>query len=336
MYRYNLQTGKSQVLDMELPTEPVNIHDIERGPDGKLYMGGYLAGNMGVYDPATGQTEYHEGSGQPEGLVFIGNKLYMGIYPDAKIFEYDITQPWNMSGTGKKNPRWLFDLIYNTDIPGYTNQDRPFGMAGADDLHKLFIGTVPKNGMLGGVFAVYDVEAGAAPEIYWNLVADQSIVSLAYRDGLVYGGTSVYGGMGVKPKAKEAQLFIWDVANKKKIFSAAPVKGAPAINVLYFGPDGNLWGIAGGTIFCFDIETRKVVWSEEKFPGVGSRYRDATLLTGKDGNIYGTAGGRMFKLDVKTKALEVIATGANKMEQDLQGRFYIFGEPRSMLFQYPR
>src|SRR5690606_20868421 len=97
-------------------------------------------------------------------------------------------------------------------------------------------------------------------EVHWNIVPDQSVVALAYKDGLVYGGTSVFGGMGVTPKAKEAELFIWDVKEKKKVFSTVPAPGKPAVCQLHVGPDGNIWGLAGGVVFVFDPKKREVIY----------------------------------------------------------------------------
>lgn len=334
MYRYNLETGKAAIMPIELPQEPVNIHDIETGPDGKIYMGGYLAGNAAVYDPATGETVRYSGTSQPEGLTFVGKKLYMGLYPGARIYEWDTTKKWEMSAGDASNPQQIFSLTYNKKIPGYTDQDRPFGMVGAEDLQKLFVGTVPKNSRHGGAFAVYDTKTGGDPEVFWNIIPDQSIVALEYKDGLVYGGSSIHGGMGANPKAKEARLFIWDPAQNKIVFETVPVPGKGAINVLYAAADGNIWGVASGTVFVFDPVQRKVVYKAELVPGVNSHFRDASLLTGADGQIYGTTGNMLFKIDPMSKKAELIARGANKIARDRDGNIYITGTPRAMLMRW--
>jgi streptogramin lyase len=339
MYKFNPETNKHVVQPVAYTGQAVNIHDIEAGPDGKIYTGGYLAGNMGVFDPATSQTTHLDGSGQTEGLVFVGHKLYMGVYPNAVIYEYDTQKPWNpgsvwkLDEPGEKNPNQVFTLQDNDSIPGYTNQDRPFGMAGAEDLQKLFVGTTPKNGMLGGALAVWDVSGGQEPEVYWNIVPDQSVVSLAYKDGMVYGGTSIYGGMGVTPKAKEGELFVWDVAKKEKVFSMVPAPGRTAVTQLHPGPDGNIWGLAGGVVFVFDPQKREVIHSKDEFPGTGGRYYEGSFLTGKDGKIYGTADRKLFRIDPETKVLTVLATGTQKVAQDKQGRLYTYGSPVTEMHQ---
>jgi streptogramin lyase len=334
IYKYNLQTGKGVTQTVDLPGQPVNIHDIITGPDGSIYTGGYLAGNMGRYDPTTGSVRHLEGSGQTEGLAVIGDRVYLGTYPDARIFEYDIRSAWDPRASGKSNPASIFDLTNNERIPGYTSQDRPWAMAGSDELKKLFVGTTPKNGMLGGVLAVWDAKTRKEPEVYWNLVPDQSIVSLLVKDGLVYGGSSVWGGMGVEPRAKEAELFIWDPVQKKKIFSLPPVAGKTSVSVLHAGPDGNVWGLASGTFFVFDPRARKVIYTRNEFPEAGGRYREGSFVNHRDGSVYGTAGGFLFKVDPATRKFTRLATGATRVVQDKDGRLYTYGHGRTVLYQY--
>lgn len=328
MFKYNLETGAVKLTDIQVPAEPVNIHEIIKGPDGKIYSAGYLQGNLGVYTPTNGNSIYYEGIGQGEAMTVIHNKLYFGIYPGATIYEYDLSKPWNRTNSDQLNPNRLFTLA---DI----NQDRPFGLAGAEDLNKLFVGTVPKNGMLGGALAVYDIEVGGTPEVYDNLITDQSILSLAYQDGLLYGGTSIHGGQGGTPTKSEAMLFIWDVANKEKIFEVVPVVGKQAITALHFGPDGNLWGLANGALFVFDIETRQVTYSNNAFPNANGRWIDGSMEIGTDGNVYATVGGNFFKVDAKTKEITVLATGVRKLAQDDFGSFYMYTDPETpILYKY--
>ncbi|WP_438351699.1 S-layer homology domain-containing protein [Paenibacillus sp. FA6] len=322
MFKYNLETGAMKLTDVQLPAEPVNIHEITKGPDGKIYSAGYLQGNLGVHTPSTGESMYYEGVAQGEGMIAIHNKLYLGIYPGASIYEYDLSKPWNRTNSNELNPNKLFQL-------GDINQDRPFGMAGAEDLNKLFIGTVPKNGMLGGALTVYDIETGGVPEIYANLIPDQSILSLAYKDGLLYGGTSIHGGQGGTPTATEAKLFIWDVVNKKKIFEVVPVAGKQAITAIHIGPDGNIWGLANGALFIFDIETQKVIYSNNAFPNSIGRWIDGSMETGTDGNVYATVAGNFFKIDAVTKEITVLASGVRKLTQDDYGNFYMFTDPET-------
>ena len=39
-----------------------------------------------------------------------------------------------------------------------------------------------------------------------------------YKDGLVYGATSVFGGLGIQPSEEEAKLFIFDPEKKEVVY----------------------------------------------------------------------------------------------------------------------
>lgn len=334
MFKYNLETGNVKLTDVMLPAEPVKIHDIEKGPDGKIYTTGYLAGNIGIHTPTTGESMYLNGMSQSEGATVIHNKMYFGVYPDAKIYEYDLSKPWNRDNSDKLNPDLLFTLTKNDQIPGYTLQDRPFGMAGSEELNKLFIGTVPKNGLLGGVLAVYDLNERKEPEVFSNIVPDQSIISLVYKDGIVYGGSSIYGGQGGTPTASEAVLFMWDVQKKEKVFEIVPVPGKKSITALHMGPDGNIWGLSNGALFIFDPKQRKIIYSKDEFPSAAGRWIDGSMETGSDGNVYATVGGSFFKVNAETKEVTVLATEVSKVAQDDYGHFYMYTADGIHLYKY--
>ncbi|TLS52057.1 hypothetical protein FE782_11860 [Paenibacillus antri] len=334
MFKYNLETGNVKVTDVMLPAEPVDIHSIVKGPDGNIYTSGYLAGNLGMYDPGSGASKYFNGIGQGEAMASVGGKLYIGAYPDAKIYEYDLAKPWNRDNPDLLNPRLAFDLNARPNIPGYTFQDRPFGMAGSEERGELYVGTVPENGLLGGALAVYDVDGGGEPDVYFDLVPDQSILSLVYQDGMLYGGTSIHGGQGGTPTASEAVLFAFDPATKRKTFEIVPVPGKTSITALHAGPDGNVWGLANGTLFIFDPATQQVVYSHDAFPAASGRWIDGAFETGTDGNVYGTVDGKFFKVDAATMEVTALATQARKLAQDDFGNFYLYTPSGTNLYRY--
>ena len=100
-------------------------------------MGGYLSGGVGVYDPATGESKELEGIEQPEGMAYVGDTMFFGVYPRARLYKQDLNEKWDP------------ELIKTLEDEG---QDRPFAMLGAEDVQKLYFGTVPSYGLLGGAF----------------------------------------------------------------------------------------------------------------------------------------------------------------------------------------
>jgi hypothetical protein len=126
---------------------------------------------------------------------------------------------------------------------------------------KLAVGTVPDGNRLGGALVIYDPATGASQK-YRNVVQDESVFGLTARGGIVYGGTSIAGGLATTPPTRtEGTVFAWDVKRAKKLWETVPVAGAITVSSVTFGPDGLLWGVAGKTVFAMDARRGTVVKS---------------------------------------------------------------------------
>ena len=91
---------------------------------------------------------------------------------------------------------------------------------------------------------------------------DECVFGLTARQGIVYGGTSIVGGLSTTPPTRDAAtVFAWDVAKSKKLWETVPVPGAATVSSVTFGPDGLLWGVAGKTVFAVDPHSGKVLTS---------------------------------------------------------------------------
>lgn len=312
---YNPQSGKHRVIKGDVPMNPVSIRAMGQGPDGKVYIGGYLypMSIASVSEDGT-KTQKLPLAVQAEAITSVGDNLVIGTYPGAGVRIYNVTEPWKDG----ENPKTLFSL---RDY----KQDRPFGFAAFDG--KLAVGTVPVSSRLGGVLALYDMNTHER-QVFENVVKDQSIVTLAYRDGFIYGGTSIWGGLGIEPAAESAELFIWDVAKAKVVWSGAILPGVHAINALTFDNKGNLWGMAGGTIFEFNPQTRKLVKSRELYPHTWARayWQSATLEFDTAQNVfYGSNGRRLFRFNPQNWEMTELTNGGY-FARDAQGRiFYSLG-----------
>jgi hypothetical protein len=310
--RYNPADGTSASNTLQAPAEPTPIQSIHLGPDGKIWTGGYLSGGNASYDPATGKSEEHKGLSQSESIATLGNALYFGLYPGAKFATYDTTKPWDAKS---KNPRQIGSL---------EGQSRPFGGLGVPSLNKVFFGLVPEYGLVGGGLATFD-PATDKLSFQHNLITNHSIVSLAFANDLLIGGTSIWGGLGIKPAEKEAKLFLYDPKSREKIFETVPVPGANAISGLITGPDQNIWGLADGTLFIFDVPNRKIVSIHElmKIDYKGNHvWRGGFLVLHKSGQIFGTLDERLFSLDPQTKKITILRKDANLLTQDQTGTLY--------------
>ncbi len=317
--RYNPQTGKSQTVHVDLPKIPLQLQSIIVGPDDKLYSSGYVAGQLGVFDSETREHKQYGDVRQAEGMTFYNETLYLGTYPGANLSRFDTTQ-------SAPKVQTFFSLAED-------GQDRPFAMQAVPEAGAVYMGTVPNYGALGGALAVFhpdslaDNDREASATVYRNLIENHGIVSFAYRDGVLYGGTTIHGGLGIRPVEENSRLFAWDVKENKLLYSLEPVKDRAAITSLQFDDSGMLWGWALGTVFVFDPKTREVIHTEDRFPFTTRArhvWRAAFMTPEHNGKIYGSISSNVFEIDVKTRQITVLAKGPfSSVNIDSKGRLYM-------------
>ncbi len=314
LIKYNSISNTSSSVSLKIPPQPISINAVSVGPDGKIWTGGYLSGSNAAFDPATGKSMEYRGMSQTEGVTLHGPVMYFGIYPHGRLYRYDTTKPWN---TGDNNPKMI------AKIP---EQSRFFAGTALSEQNKIFFGSVPEYGLLGGSLVEYDVLTEKI-ETFNDVVPKLSIVSLVNSGGDVFGGTSVWGGLGVQPDKNEASLFVWDPVQKKKTFEVIPVENAKAITFLMNGPDGNIWGVADGILFIFNPVTQKIVSKHLVYEVSEERkakniWHEVSMVIHPSGDIYGTGGGKLFKIDPITKSVTTILSPASKLTMERNGTFY--------------
>lgn len=325
IYAYNPIADEGRTLQGDALGSANSIRSIGTGPDGNIYVGGYLSpSSMTRFRLDTFAMESLQGMSQIEGMGIFQDKLMMGVYPGAAVYEYDPALPYDPNK--RSNPTQL-ELGLSSEY-----QDRPFALADAGG--KLAIGTAPIVGKLGGAVTIYDPVTGSV-DIYSQMVENESPMALVHKDGLLYGGTSVWGGIAAEPVEQDGTLFIFDMNSRQKVFEMNPIPGERAITSLAFGPDGLLWGLTNGKLFAFDTDTLQVVRTKELYPYTWS---DIVLAAGtlnfhSDGLLYGEAAGRLFRLDPQTWEHETLAEGANYFAQDEFGRIF-YSSASTELFMY--
>lgn len=272
------------------------------GPEDKIYGSSALPLELFVYDPEDGRLEDLGNPTSVDGeiysMVSLHGKLYVCAYPGAWLSVYDPKKPWNYGTSKNSNPRGI----------GYVGDGhlRPRAMiVGPED--KIFIGSMPPYGELGGAMAVYDPYKDAVVENYRNLIPNQSIVSLAYepKSGLIFGGSSIFGGGGTRPVERDAHLFAWDPDKKRKVLDIVPVPRDPAI-VSMTVADGKVFAASSGSnsLIVYDSEQWNIVHIERIPFG---RPLDISLSTHTDGFIYGIAGRTIFRVDIENYKIEKVA-----------------------------
>ncbi|WP_407565700.1 hypothetical protein [Streptomyces sp. 184] len=304
MWHYDSRTGTGRLLDDSLTGLPVSIRSMAEGPDGRLYAGGFFTGGLVAYEPATGATQFWPRVGQSEGMVTHNGKLYLGVYPGARIYEFDGDEP---------------KLLLNLHEQ---EQDRPFTLVSAGDW--LAFGTVPKSGTVGGALGLIDPATGES-RVRRNIVPGHSVVGVAHRDGVVYGATSAFGGVGT-PQDTVAKVFAYDIAADKVLWESAPVPGDLALGEIAFDDRGRLWGLTPDAVFEMDPATGETLRTakHQTYPWETATqvWHDTNLLF-HAGYLWGKTQGKAYRIDPATMEMTLIARPVSNLQKGADGNLYM-------------
>ncbi|MEO0070379.1 MAG: hypothetical protein ABIK18_06270 [candidate division WOR-3 bacterium] len=270
---------------------------VAAGPDGKIYASSVMPEYLLVFDPTTRELKNLGLIPGAEAYSMLAHqdKLYIASYTGATLQIYDPKKPFNPGSKKENNP-----AFYGSVAP---YQDRPYDICLGSD-GKIYLACVPSYGHHGGALAWFDPKTQEIGHIFAP-VPDQAVSALcALPDGLLAVGTSIEGGPGTHPKAKEAVLFLWDTKSQRKVFECVPVPGAGSIAALTFGKDKLIYGVSGETMFIFDPAKRKILTSAIYRPGGG--LARAGLQTLPDGTILALAGNSVLKPKFSNGKLEFV------------------------------
>jgi streptogramin lyase len=277
------------------------IFVVGAGPDDKIYGSSMLPLRLFSYDPQkrtlTNLGKASHANGEIYSMGSLDGKFYLCSYPESRLSIYDPKKPLQFGDGEEANPRDLG--------PMGGEQYRPRVMITGPH-GRVYIGSYPDYGLLGGAISVYDPEKNEK-RVYRHIVQNQSIASLTYIDqlDLIAAGSSVKGGTGTHAVEKEAKLILWDPKEEKKIFEIIPVPEAKTILSLATTADGIVYGITNNEkVFVFDPEkknVKKIFVLEFKEP------REISLQTGLDGKLYGLSKEAIFTINPENDRVTLLA-----------------------------
>ncbi len=323
---WNPVTKEEKEIPLHYEAAGSYIFLVGMGPDSKIYGSSMLPLRLFVYNPQT-QSLTNLGkvpnvNGEIYSMGPLDEKLYLCSYPEARLSIYDPKRPLRVGNNDDANPRDL------GPIGG--GQYRPRAMV-AGPHGKVYIGSYPDYGLLGGAISVYDPEKNEK-RVYRHIVQNQSIASLAYIEkfDLIAGGSSVRGGTGTRAIEKEARLILWDPKEEKKIFEIIPVPEAKTILSLAATVDGLFYGITDNEkVFVFDLEKREV----KKIFDLGFKEpREISLQLGPDLRLYGLAKEAIFFIDPRNDEVSLVVKPPVPIHSGMamSGRKIYFGSGASL------
>lgn len=186
---------------------------LNSGPDGTIYGGPALGQTFFSFKPKANLLTSYGQVVDRTGEVYYGiphqQKFYMISYPGAILSVYDPSRRWSYAGGSASNPRTILYIA--------KEQHRPIGGIHTGPDGKMYIGTQPNYGLLGGALSVFDPVTEKI-DIYRNLIPNEEINAVGTDDKYVYCGSDPAGGIGSKPTETQSHFFVWDPKLKKIIF----------------------------------------------------------------------------------------------------------------------
>ena len=261
---------------------------------GEIYLGAFNNDKCAAFNTNTGKVEYNfYTNGQTDCMITYNGQLYAGNYKDGILVQVDRDD--------FTNNKVLIDFRYGKDQNGEPgNQVRVHALAAGDG--KVFAGTMPDSYLRGGCIGWYDTVTGES-YVERNVVENQSINSLSYHNGYLYGTTTTDGGTGAGVDTSlSAKLFVYDVANKRKVAEVDlrnEISGLPErlkhVGGIVADPNvaqnGKFWGVVSETLFSFTFNENtktynvkeEMVITKTGYAGPGATGIDICFL---DGYIY--------------------------------------------------
>lgn len=286
-----------------------NVHVIEEGPGGMLYGSSYLPNHLyrssldGTISEDLGQ--HSIARGQAYSATTIGDKVYLASYPQARLSVYDPAKPIRFGTEPSDNPRDLgrFDEV------GY----RPNALIAASD-GKLWMGSGPDYGLIGGTLAWYDPQTGESNS-HRAIVLDMSPTSLLWLDDLeqVMVGLSIEVGTGAEVQRFDAGWALWDPAEDELAWwGDLGVEDMADATSLAPAGDGLVYALIGRgdhlltagappirpRLALIDPKKRELVsiaWLPEEF-GALSWHGHYSLRVAPDGQVYGATAYAIFRV----------------------------------------
>jgi hypothetical protein len=297
----NPATKEEKEVPLQYEASGAYIFVVGAGPDGRIYGSSMLPLRLFGYDPEnhslTNLGKASHATGEIYSMGSLDGKLYLCSYPEARLSVYDPKKPLQFGEKEGDNPRDLG--------PMGDGQYRPRAMV-AGPHGKVYIGSYPDYGLLGGAISVYDSKKNEK-RVYRHIIQNHSIASLTYIEklDLIAAGSSVRGGTGTRATEKEAKLLLWDPKEERKTFEIIPVPEAKTILSLAATKEGILYGVTDNEkVFVFDLEKREI---KKVFdPGL-KEPREISLQLGPDGRLYGLAEEAIFAIDPKNDQVSLLA-----------------------------
>ena len=332
------KTKETKRLPFDYHSEGAHIMGVAAAPDGTICGGTAFPFRFFSYDPGTDKWINREAYGQWNTIARQGDHFFAGGYGGGFLLEWDPAQPWVTTVQGKAGCNPLFLTECEPDI------HRPHRLLAHPDGKTLILAGTPGYGYTGGGLLFWDRETKQRVLLkHTDIIPEHSTMSLApLADGKLLGGTTIAAGTGGEVKAKEAELYLMDMATKKLDWHEVVFPGAHGYTDLCAGPKGLVFGFADGVrFFVFDPAARKVVYQKDvsaEFGGTSGGQGPRVFVLGPNNDYLIILGKCLARLNPETFAITKVADSPASISVGgdyLNGRLYFAGGSHLYSYKLP-
>lgn len=258
---------RTRSVTFDYHSEGAHVMGLAAAPDGTICGGTAFPMRFFRYDPKSDAWTNRASYGQWNTVARQGERFFVGGYTGGFLLEWDPSRPWvaTRKGATDGNPQFL------TQCAPAIN--RPHDLLAHPDGRTLVLAGTPGYGYTGGGLLFWDRRTGARTLLeHTAILPEHSTMSLAaLPGGRLLGGTTTSPGTGGEKKARQAELYLMDIATKRLAWHAAALPGVQQVTDLCPAPGGLVYGVADrARFFVFDPARRKVVHQQDTRAAFGS------------------------------------------------------------------
>lgn len=325
----NRSTGSVTHEPIPIPHSGQDILWLNTASDGTIWGGPPFGQNIFSYKPSSSQLTAYDQVVDRTGEIYYAvpyhGKIYSISYAEAMLSVFDPQHAWNPGYSATSNPRTI--LLMGDD------QYRPVGGIHLGPGGKLYIGTQPDYGLLGGALSAFDPATGKI-DIMRNIIPQEEISSIVTDDHFVYCEADPSGGMGSVATATESHFFVWDPHAGRIVFDRAFPVADTFHAIATVG--GHAYFAAGSDIMDYDAARRALstlLLSDHRLA-----VPPESLKAASDGTIFGIFNKQLGRITPSTRSLELYPETAGRALSGLaigtDGTIY-FGDSNDMLLFHP-
>ena len=319
------KTNSVKEFRFEYSSEGANIMGVAAAPDGAICGGTAFPMRFFSYDPKADRWINRAAFLQFNTIGRQGDRFFFGGYTHGFLLEWDPSKPW--VDTVKDKPGC--NPLFLTECAPAIN--RPHRLFPHPDGKTVIMGGTPDYGLTGGGLLFWDREKRTRALLtHTDIIPQHSTISLAaLPKGKLLGGTTTAPGTGGEKKAKEAELYIMDMASKKLDWHRVVFPGVQEYTDMCPGPKGLIYGIADRKkFFVFDAAKRKVVYEKDvaaEFGPTNAEQGPRVFVREPEGEIYVLFVKGVARIEPKSYAVTMLAESPvpiNAGGDYLDGRIY--------------